>query len=85
MGASATAFVSVAGTVTSFDITNAGIGYTIAPTVSINLPIGLSTSQGARASATISGVGTVNAITVSYGGTTTGFAYTSTKAPSVLI
>ena len=85
VGASATAFVSVAGTVTSFDITNAGIGYTIAPTVSINLPIGLSTSQGARASATISGVGTVNAITVSYGGTTTGFAYTSTKAPSVLI
>jgi len=58
VGASATAFVSVAGTVTSFDITNAGIGYTIAPTVSINLPIGLSTSQGARASATISGVGT---------------------------
>jgi hypothetical protein len=85
VGASATAFVSVAGTVTSFDITNSGIGYTIAPTVSINLPIGLSTSQGARASATISGVGTVNAITVSYGGTTTGFAYTSTKAPSVLI
>ena len=26
-----------------------------------------------------------NAITVSYGGTTTGFAYTSTAAPSVLI
>ena len=31
VGASATAFVSVAGTVTSFDITNPGVGYTIAP------------------------------------------------------
>ena len=85
VGASATAFVSVAGTVTSFDITNAGVGYTIAPTVSITTPIGLTTSQGARASATISGVGTVNAITVSYGGSTSGFAYSSTAAPSVLI
>ena len=85
VGASATAFVSVAGTVTSFDITNPGVGYTIAPTVSIVTPIGLTTSQGARATATISGVGTVNAITVSYGGTTTGFAYTSTAAPAVLI
>jgi hypothetical protein len=85
VGASATAFVSVAGTVSSFDITNPGVGYTIAPTVSIVTPIGLTTSQGARATATISGVGTVNAITVSYGGTTSGFAYTSTAAPSVLI
>ena len=85
VGASATAFVSVAGTVSSFDITNPGFGYTIAPSVSISLPVGLSTSQGARATATISGVGTVNAINVSFGGTTTGFAYTSTNAPSVLI
>ncbi len=85
VGASATAFVSVAGTVTSFDITNPGFGYTTAPTVSIVIPVGLSTSQSARASATISGVGTVNAITVSYGGTTTGFAYTNTAAPAVLI
>jgi hypothetical protein len=85
VGASATALVSVAGTVSSFDITNAGVGYTIAPTVSITTPIGLTTSQGARATATISGVGTVNAITVSYGGTNTGFAYTNIAAPSVLI
>ena len=85
VGASATAFVSVAGTVTSFDITNPGVGYTIAPSVSIVTPVGLTTSQGARATATISGVGTVNAITVSYGGTTSGFAYTSTAAPAVLI
>ena len=61
------------------------MGYTIAPTVSISLPIGLSTSQGAQATASISGVGTVNAITVSYGGTTTGFAYTNVSAPAVLI
>ena len=85
VGASATAFVSAAGTVTSFDITNPGVGYTIVPSVSITTPVGLTTSQGARATATISGVGTVNAITVSYGGTTTGFAYTNTAAPSVLI
>jgi hypothetical protein len=85
VGAYATSFVSIAGTVTSFDITNPGVGYTIAPSVSITTPIGLTTTQGARATATISGVGTVNAITVSYGGTTTGFAYTNTAAPSVLI
>jgi hypothetical protein len=85
VGASATALVSDTGTISSFDITNPGVGYTIAPTVSISLPIGLSTSQGAQATATISGVGTVNAISVSYGGTTTGFAYTNTAAPSVLI
>ena len=85
VGASATAFVSAAGTVTSFDITNPGVGYTIAPSVSITTPVGYTTSQGARATATISGVGTVNAITVSYGGTTTGFAYTNTAAPSILI
>ena len=85
VGASATALVSAAGTITSFDITNPGVGYTIAPTVSISLPIGLSTSQGARATSSISGVGTVNAITVSYGGTTTGFAYTNVSAPAVLI
>ena len=85
VGASATVLVSAAGTITSFDITNPGVGYTIAPTVSISLPIGLSTSQGAQATASISGVGTVNAITVSYGGTTTGFAYTNVSAPAVLI
>ena len=85
VGASATAFVSAAGTVTSFDITNPGVGYTVAPTVSITTPVGYTTSQGARATATISGVGTVNAITVSYGGTTTGLAYTNTASPSVLI
>ena len=85
VGASATANVSAAGTVTSFNITNPGVGYTIAPTVSITTPVGYTTSQSARATATISGVGTVNAITVSYGGTTTGFAYTNTAAPSVLI
>jgi len=85
VGASATAFVSAAGTVTSFDITNPGVGYTIAPSVSITTPVGYTTSQGARATATISGVGTVNAITVSYGGTTTGFAYTNTAAPAILI
>jgi len=85
VGASATAFVSAAGTVTSFDITNPGVGYTIAPTVSITAPVGYTTSQGARATATISGVGTINAITVSYGGTTTGAAYTNTSAPAVLI
>ena len=84
VGASATALVSVAGTISSFDITNAGVGYTIAPTVSISLPIGLSTSQGAQATASISG-GSVDSISVSYGGTTTGFAYTSLNAPSVLI
>ncbi len=85
VGASATALVSDTGTISSFTITNPGIGYTIAPTVSISLPIGLSTSQGARATASISGVGTVSSIAVSYAGTTTGLAYTNTAAPAVLI
>jgi len=85
VGASATALVSDTGVISSFDITNPGVGYTIAPTVSISLPIGLSTSQGAQATASISGVGTVSSIAVSYAGTTTGFAYTNTAAPSILI
>lgn len=84
VGASATAVVSIAGTVSSISITDGGFGYVSAPTVIIASPVGLGTTQKATAIATISG-GSVNSITVSYGGTATGSAYTSTNPPIVLI
>ena len=84
-GAAATATVGGAGTVTSFTVTNAGTGYTVAPNVIVSNPIGFGNTSGrAEATAVISG-GSVTSINVSYGGTTTGTAYTSTNPPSVLI
>ena len=68
VGTSATAVVSTAGTVTSISITNAGIGYTLVPDVSISTPVGVGTTQRASATATISG-GAVNGITVVNPGT----------------
>ena len=84
-GAAATALVSTAGTVSSLDLTDGGEGYTSAPTVTISNASGTNeTSTRATATATISG-GEVSALTVSYGGTTTGVAYTTTDVPEVLI
>ena len=42
VGASATATISIGGSVSSFTITNAGIGYTVAPTVEILPPVNVS-------------------------------------------
>jgi len=84
VGASATANVSTAGTITSLTISSGGFGYSSAPTVTIGSPVGLGTTPGdnqAYATATISS-GVVNAITI---GSTPGSGYTSTNPPEVLI
>jgi hypothetical protein len=70
VGASATAVVSIAGTITSIVINDGGVGYITTPTVSISQPIGFGTTAAqntAVASATVSG-GVVTGITVTFGG-----------------
>jgi len=81
VGASATAIVSGLGTISSLTITNPGIGYTVAPQVTIANPVGLDTTSRASVTSTISGVGTVATLTVSSPGT----GYTSSNPPIVLI
>ena len=91
VGASATAIVSAAGSVTSFDITNAGSGYSGTALVKISGPVsGIGTftqSDGsvgtyttATATATITN-GSINAINV----VNQGLGYTSTTPPQVII
>ncbi len=83
VGASATAVVSIAGTVTSIVISDGGVGYTTTPTVSISQPIGFGTTAAqntALASVTVSG-GVVTGIAVTFGGG----GYISTIPPRVLI
>jgi hypothetical protein len=80
VGASATAVVSIAGTVTSIAISDGGVGYTTTPTVSISQPIGFGTTAAqntASAIATISG-GVVTGIAVTLGGG----GYISTTPPT---
>ena len=81
VSAAATAVVSAAGTISSIVISDGGVGYTTAPTVTISNPVGLGTTQRADATSTISVGGTVSSITV----TSPGFGYTSTNPPYVLI
>ena len=80
VGASATAVVSSAGTISSIIISDGGVGYTTSPSVTISNPIGLGATQRATSVASISG-GTVSSITVS----SPGAGYTSTNPPLVLI
>ena len=81
IGAAATAQVSGFGTISSFDITTAGVGYTIAPTVTVANPVGLGTTFRAEATASITGTA-VTSITI---GSTCGSGYTFTNPPQVLI
>jgi len=78
VGASGTAIVSIAGTISSISITNAGLGYTIAPTVTIGSTLGVSTIATATASITS---GVVTSITITNGGV----GYTGSQVPVVLI
>jgi len=80
VAAAATAVVGVGTTVTSIVISDGGKGYTSVPTVSIQTPVGLGTTSGATATATISG-GSVTAISVD----TSGTGYAQTTHPRVLI
>ncbi len=85
-GAAATALVSAGGTISSIVLSNGGIGYTVAPVVTISNIVGGGDSTGVGlATAVVSTAGTVSSIVISYGGTTTGSAYTSTNPPAVLI
>ena len=81
VGASATAVVSAAGTISSIIINNGGVGYSTTPTVTIGNPIGFGTTMRSSASSTISVGGTVSSITI----TSPGFGYTTTNPPQVLI
>ena len=84
VGASATAIVSAAGTVSSLVISDGGSGYLSAPTVSIagtaqqDTTLGLTT---ATATATINAAGAVSSLTL----TNVGTGYTTDKPPGVLI
>ena len=85
-GAAATANVSTGGTISSIVISNGGIGYTVAPIVTISNIVGGGDSTGVGlATAIIGSAGTVTSVVVTYGGTTTGTAYSSVTPPSVLI
>ena len=80
VAAAATAVVSIANTVESITIGYGGTGYTSAPSVTIETPVGLGTTARATATATITG-DTVTSISVS----TPGVGYTRTSVPQVLI
>ena len=80
VAASATAIVSSAGTISSIDITNGGYGYSSAPIVTIQSPVGLGSTLRGSATSTISS-GIVDSITVTVPGT----GYTTTNPPVVLI
>ena len=80
VAASATAVVSFAGTISSIVINDGGFGYTTAPVITIESPIGLASSQRATANSTINS-GVVDSITVA----NSGIGYTNINPPVVLI
>ncbi|MEC8540186.1 MAG: hypothetical protein VXY51_10640, partial [Pseudomonadota bacterium] len=84
VGASATAIISSSGSITSFDITNAGSGYITSPSVKISNPIGAGLTVGigstAFATATLTN-GTVTGITLSG----VGLGYSNITPPQVII
>jgi hypothetical protein len=78
VGASATAVVSTAGTISSLSLTNGGLGFTTNPTVVIGNPVGIGSTSTATASITS---GIVTSLTI----TSPGFGYTTKTPPQVLI
>jgi hypothetical protein len=82
VGASATAVVSIAGTISSIVLSVGGVGYTTAPSVSIQDSVGIGTTLGvnATASSTILS-GNITNISV----TNAGVGYTISNPPLVLI
>jgi hypothetical protein len=79
-GAAGTALVSAAGSITSIVISDVGIGYTFTPTVSIEQPVGLGTTQVATGVAVMDG-DSLSSVTI----TNIGSGYTVSSPPSVLI
>lgn len=74
----ATAIVSAAGTISSVNILNGGLGFSTTPVVSISAP---SSGVVAVATCVISGIGTVTSISI----TNPGSGYTSSNPPQILI
>ena len=84
VGASITAIVSTAGTISSLDIVDGGIGYTVAPSIAIGIPTtGISVGIGttALATSTIDSNGTITSTLI----TNQGLGYTHTNPPQVLV
>jgi hypothetical protein len=79
VAASATAVVSVAGTISSIVITDGGSGYVSAPSVSIQNPIGIGTTT----TIAISSISSGSVTSISITGVTTG--YDASNPPLVLI
>ena len=80
VAAAATATVSIAGTISSIVISDGGVGYTTNPSVTIENPVGLGTTQRASASASITS-GIVTSIII----TSPGIGYSYVDPPLVLI
>ena len=80
VAAAATAIVSIAGTISSLVISDGGVGYTTTPSVTIENPVGLGTTQRASVSASITS-GIVTSIII----TSPGTGYTYVDPPLVLI
>ena len=77
VSASATAVVSISGTISSLIISDGGVGYTTSPIVSIYSTIG----YGASAYANVGASGTITSIDI----VQSGIGYTFTSPPIVLI
>ena len=80
ISAAATAIISGFGTVSSISITNSGLGYTVAPLVSIANSVGFGSDTRATATASITGTA-VTSISVS----SAGAGYTFSNPPVVLL
>ena len=80
VSASATSIVSIAGTISQITILDGGFGYTLAPNVIVQNPVGLGTTARASAIASITS-GIVTSITVN----APGIGYTTDSTPYVLI
>jgi hypothetical protein len=88
-GVAATAIVSGTGGISTVSISDGGSGYTAAPHVSIGVTAGIgtitagigTTTTNATAIATVSGVGTISAVTI----VNAGAGYTNTNPPVVMI
>jgi hypothetical protein len=80
VAAAGTAVVSAAGTISSIILSDGGVGYTTAPSITIESPVGLGTTQRATAITSITS-GIVTSISITGPGT----SYTSSNPPVVLI
>ena len=78
VGASATAIVSAAGTISSISLTNGGLGFTTSPSVTIAKTVGVATTAKAISSIT-------SGIITSFNITNPGSGYTSANPPKILI